>query len=109
MMTQAKRPPGPDNVLRPQWKQQPPGPPPGPWPLIRAAIPLLVVVGVIVWLVWGKEPAEVSSPYTSIAVVKPPRVEFSDSLPEAAETGMMDLARGDCQTAAAHFLSLIHI
>lgn len=50
-----------------------------------------------------EEPGVYRSPYASIAVTAAPRVEFSESLPEAAETGMMDLARGDCQTAAAHF------
>ena len=93
----------PDNVLRPQWKQQPPGPPPGPWPLLRAALPLLAIAGFAGWMVWGEDPKQSDSPYASIAVLTPPRVEFSESLPEAAETGMMDLARGDCQTAAAHF------
>ena len=103
VMSEGDRGSQPDNVLRPRWKPQPPGPPPGPWPLIRAAIPMLVAAGFFAWLLWDKESEVSTSPYASIAVINPPRVEFSESLPEAAETGMMDLARGDCQTAAAHF------
>lgn len=92
-----------DNILRPQWQQQPPDPPSGPWPLLRAAIPLAVVIGGAVWGLRARHVASTPSPYADIAVTAAPRVEFSDSLPESAEIGMMDLARGDCQTAAAHF------
>ena len=91
------------NVLRPQWKQQPPDPDPGKGPMIRAAIPLVIVLGLIVWVLSDREEGAISSPYADMAIVKAPRVTFSDSLPESAESGMMDLARGDCQTAAAHF------
>ncbi|MDG1480477.1 MAG: hypothetical protein P8R54_12840 [Myxococcota bacterium] len=92
-----------DNILRPQWQQQPPDPPSGPWPLLRAAIPLVVIIVGAVWSLQGRHAASTPSPYADIAITAAPRVEFSDSLPESAEIGMMDLARGDCQTAAAHF------
>ncbi len=90
-MNGTEQPAGEDNVLRPQWRQQPPGPPTGPWPLVRAAIPLVLILGALGWVLWDRERAAA------------PRVEFSDTLPESAEAGMMDLARGDCQTASAHF------
>ena len=92
-----------DHILRPEWQQQPPDPPPGPWPLLRAAIPLVVIIGGAVWGLRMRHVASTPSPYVDIAVTAVPRVEFSDSLPESAELAMMDLARGDCQTAAAHF------
>ncbi|MFT5680038.1 MAG: putative Zn-dependent protease [Myxococcota bacterium] len=63
----------------------------------------MLIAGVAAWMLWERKEANTVSPYASLAVVASPRVEFSGSLPESAEAGMMDLARGDCQTAAAHF------
>ena len=102
-MSEAERPSGEENVLRPRWRQQPPGPPPGPWPFLRALVPMVLIAAGLVWMLSERDHGGKSSPYARIAIINPPRVNFSDALPEAAESGMMDLARGDCKTASAHF------
>ncbi len=82
----------------------PPAPPSSRWSSIRAAIPVLISVGVVGWLLHDRHTGGAApSPLADIADLSPPRVSLSESLPRLAESGAMELARGDCRSAAAHF------
>lgn len=69
------------------------------------AIVLASIAGVLLWANVGRKMT--SSPpdprIATLAVVEVPSTRFSEELPSAANSAMMSLVRGDCQSAAAQF------
>ena len=83
--------------------RQPPSPPAG-WTW-RQGLALLALLAGAGWLLWTSidRTSRPEPLLVAIAETDPPQVSFSDDLPAAADAGVMGLARGDCQTAAASF------
>lgn len=97
--SQPPTPPGPPaRVLN-----QPPSPQPSS--LLRTWLPLVGVLALVGWLGWERyQRSQQPEPLiVAIADTTPPPASFSEGLPPAADTAIMNLVRGDCQTAAAHF------
>ena len=97
----------PPPAARPRVLDQPPGPAPPGRSLWRSAVPLVAALLGLGWLVWGSglwEQVRRPEPLlVALAETDAPRAFFDEGLPSSAEGGMMNLARGDCQTAAANF------